>query len=72
MTTYRVLVLDEQDMHDWQVWSVDGTGVMIGNIAKAATSGEVPFRWLANGFEWMCPGCGVVRVGMLGDAPVSP
>lgn len=60
-----------QGLRDWQVWAADGTGPKVGNIAKAMATSEVPFVWLANGFEWMCPGCGDVRVGILGDVPVS-
>jgi hypothetical protein len=70
VATYRVLVVDEQGLHDWQVWPAHGDPAT-ANRDKAALLGEVPFWWMTNGFCWLCPGCGIVRAGMLGDAPVS-
>ncbi len=71
MATYRVVLVAPAELHAWQVWAPDGTGATEGNVAKAAELGEVPFCFTPTSFLWLCPGCGVVRAGLLGDQPVS-
>lgn len=77
MSTYRVVVLDADDFRNWQVWPTRGDPAA-ATKAKVAEAGEVPFCWSPTdehgrrrSFLWLCPGCGVVRAGLMGDVPVS-
>jgi hypothetical protein len=72
--TYRVLVA--QSPEQWGAWMA-ATGrepdenPHIALVRHIEATGETVIQFTAGGFDWICPGCGGVLGGRLGDEPVS-
>lgn len=70
-----VRVVDADGLSAWWDRSAVPLGVSIADYAmrKVAELGATAFRWNPDSprFSWICPGCGMLSGGELGDEPVS-
>jgi len=71
--TYPVRIVDSTGL---RAWCDAPPGELVDEYCyrKAAETGETLFCWSPSpgrSFSWICPGCGRLAGGMLGDEPVS-
>lgn len=72
--SYHVRVVET--VEQWAAWA-DATRAEPGENPHAArvrhieATGETILQFASGGFDWICPGCGRVLGGRLGDEPVS-
>ena len=72
--SYRVFVA--QSSEQWTAWH---DAVPVGpdenphfaRVRHIEQTGETLLQFASGGFDWICPGCGGVLGGALGDEPVS-
>lgn len=72
--SYRVFVA--QTREQWTAWMdavrvEPGENVHFARVRHIEATGETAIRFDAGSFLWICPGCGGVLGGDLGDRPVS-
>lgn len=72
--SYHVRVLTTPD--EWAAWNaaVDAQpdeNPHFARVRHIAATGETILQFQSGGFDWVCPGCGRVLGGQLGDTPVS-
>lgn len=72
--TYRVFVA--QSSEQWAAWMATvvvepDENPHFARVRRIEATGETLIQFTSGGFDWICPGCGAVLGGMLGDEPVS-
>lgn len=73
-TTVPVRVVDPAGLRAWRNRAAVPPGEVLEDhsLRKIAETGETAFCWHDGGrFAWVCPGCGCLNGGQLGDEPVS-
>lgn len=72
--SYRVLVLP--DFEAWSAWlravpAAPDENPHTARVRHIEATGETVLHYAADGFIWICPGCGMAAMGRLGEQPVS-
>jgi hypothetical protein len=73
-TRWPVHVVDPDGLRAWRDRAEVPAGELMAthSLRKVEQSGETALCWLPDGrFSWICPGCGCLSGGQLGDEPVS-
>lgn len=73
-SSYRVHVAtDHEAWHEWldRAPKVEGRPPHGARAEWIRQRGETLLLFAASGFMWVCPGCGGVAAGIIGEQPVS-